>query len=108
MSLEERTIAGLHAALLPSVQALSLGSDARILDVGCGTGAWLKRLHGVGYRELWGTDRDRDSFQASDIANFIPANLDNETLLPMDFSLVTIIEVIERLRESLPIGRNGC
>jgi SAM-dependent methyltransferase len=95
--LEERTIEGLHAALLPSVQSLRLDSGARILDVGCGTGAWLKRLNGVGYSELWGIDRDADGFQASGVAHFIASNLDDESPLPMDFSLVTIIEVIEHV-----------
>lgn len=98
MELEERTTPGLHAALLPSIQMLPLDSNARILDIGCGTGAWLKRLHGAGYRELSGADWDVGGFQAFDIAHFIPANLDNEKPLPRDFSLVTIIEVIEHVK----------
>ena len=97
MNLEEGTIAGLHAALLSSVQALRVDSAAHILDIGCGTGAWLERLHGAGYRELWGTDRDVDGFQAADIAHFVPADLDNEAPALTDFSLVTIIEVIEHV-----------
>jgi SAM-dependent methyltransferase len=100
-TLEERTIEGLHAALLPLVESLGLGFEARILDVGCGTGAWLKRLNRVGHNKLWGTDRDLESFQASDVAHFIPANLDsesiNESLFSTDFSLATIIEVIEHV-----------
>jgi cyclopropane fatty-acyl-phospholipid synthase-like methyltransferase len=40
------------------VRFLNLGSDAAILDVGCGSGAWLSRLHGCGYTNLTGFDGD--------------------------------------------------
>jgi SAM-dependent methyltransferase len=96
-ALEERTAAGLHAALQSPVTSLGLAADARILDIACGTRAWLKRLHAMGYRELWGTDRDVDGFQASDIAHFVPADFDSESRLPTDFSLVTMIEIIEHV-----------
>jgi SAM-dependent methyltransferase len=95
--IEERTIGGLHASLIPLVQSLRLECRARILDMGCGTGAWLKRLHGIGFRQLTGIDRDVKGFLVPDIAHFIPVNLDNETPLPTDFSLVSIIEVIEHV-----------
>lgn len=35
---------------------LRLPPDARILDVGAGTGRWLEQLHGRGYRNLTGID----------------------------------------------------
>jgi SAM-dependent methyltransferase len=34
-----------------------LPTDARILDVGCGTGSFLHALHSLGYRHLAGVDR---------------------------------------------------
>jgi 2-polyprenyl-3-methyl-5-hydroxy-6-metoxy-1,4-benzoquinol methylase len=97
IEMQERTPAGLHAALIPSVRSLGLDFNARILDLGCGTGAWLTRLHDLGYSELWGTDRDEDNFQAAGISHFISSNLDNGLRLPTSFSLVTIIEVIEHV-----------
>ncbi|OMB97781.1 methyltransferase [Mycobacterium sp. NS-7484] len=35
---------------------LAIARDARILDVGCGTGALLDRLHGIGFKNLSGAD----------------------------------------------------
>jgi SAM-dependent methyltransferase len=97
MTLEECTPPGLHAALLPTVQSLLLAPDARIFDMACGTGAWLKRLHDAGFVDLWGTDRDVDNFQAGGIAHFIPADLDKESPFPTEVMLVTMIEIIEHV-----------
>jgi SAM-dependent methyltransferase len=97
MALQERTLPGLHAALMPYVQSLGLPADSRILDVGCGTGAWLKRLHEAGFRELCGIDRDAGSFQASDIGHFTAGDLDAAPAFARDFALVTMIEIIEHV-----------
>jgi SAM-dependent methyltransferase len=97
MELQERTIPGLHAALLPRVKSLRLAGDAKILDLACGTGAWLTRLHTAGFRRLWGTDQDVDAFQARGIAQFIPADLDAGPEFGNDFLLVTMIEIIEHV-----------
>lgn len=102
MMLEERTVGGQHAALLPIVESLEgISHNSAILDLGCGTGAWLKRLHDAGYRDLWGADRDSEAFGAREIAHFILADLDTiDGVLqprPPNFELVTIIEVIEHV-----------
>jgi SAM-dependent methyltransferase len=102
MMLEERTIRGQHASLLTTVKTLDgISRSSPILDLGCGTGAWLKRLYDAGYRDLWGVDRDSEAFGAGEIAHFIPADLDaNDGLLQLrelNFGLVTIIEVIEHV-----------
>jgi SAM-dependent methyltransferase len=97
---QERTIGGQHAALLPSVETLEgISHTSPILDLGCGTGAWLKRLYDAGYRNLWGVDRDTEAFGAKEIAHFIAADLDANDDLPQlaNFELVTIIEVIEHV-----------
>jgi SAM-dependent methyltransferase len=105
LMLQERTIPGQHAALLPIVKTLGAASpSSAILDLGCGTGAWLKRLHDAGYRDLWGVDRDGAGFGAGDIAHFINAELDalGSVLKPgVNFGLVTIIEVIEHVANPL-------
>jgi SAM-dependent methyltransferase len=98
--LQERTIVGEHAALLPIVKTLEGVSHASpILDLGCGTGAWLKRLSDAGYRNLWGADRDTEAFGAKEIAHFVAADLDADDYMPQlaNFELVTIIEVIEHV-----------
>ncbi|MGH8013676.1 MAG: class I SAM-dependent methyltransferase [Candidatus Binataceae bacterium] len=100
--LVERTLPGLHAALLTTVKELEgLSKTSPILDLGCGTGAWLKRMHDAGYRELWGVDRDAKGFAAKEVVRFIPADLGgNEKVIEAtrtDFKLATIIEVIEHV-----------
>jgi SAM-dependent methyltransferase len=100
--LEERTIRGQHEVLLRTVRTLDgLSPASPILDLGCGTGAWLKRLYDAGYRDLWGADRDLPAFGAGDIAKFIAADLDlADAVIPpgkSNFELVTMIEVIEHV-----------
>lgn len=102
MMLEERTASGLHAGLLPCVQTLAgVEHDSPILDLACGTGAWLKRLYSAGYRNLVGVDREVAGFGASDIATFIPLDLDADNVIDKiaasKFVLVTMIEVIEHV-----------
>jgi len=95
--LEERTIPGLHAALLLVVQSLGLPSSARIADLACGTGAWLSRLHNAGFQALWGIDQGEE-FQAEDAAQFIRADLDRDSPLPARLALITMIEIIEHVQ----------
>ena len=68
---------------------------------GCGTGAWLKRLHDAGYRNLYGIDHDSEAFGAAGAAQFVAADLDSLDRVDQTseghFGLVTIIEVIEHV-----------
>lgn len=109
--LAERTNPGLHAALFPVVTKLEgISSDSPILDVACGTGAWLKRLHDAGHRELWGIDRDEGSFGGADFAHFVRSDLDKGDLIGVPrskFSLVTMIEIIEHLGNPEGLVRLG-
>src|SRR5260370_33180809 len=76
-ALNELTTAGLHGSLLPKILPLDgLSHDMPILDLACGTGAWLERLHEAGYQNLWGVDRDAQGFGAGDVAHFVPADRD--------------------------------
>jgi len=52
--LSERTISGLHEALIQVLP--NIDCDTQILDIGCGTGAWLERLSNQGFKELYGID----------------------------------------------------
>jgi len=56
MNLAERTTGGLHAYVAERVTKLLPSRDAKILDIGCGTGALLDRLRRLGYQRLAGID----------------------------------------------------
>jgi 2-polyprenyl-3-methyl-5-hydroxy-6-metoxy-1,4-benzoquinol methylase len=93
----ERSIAGLHGALLERLPR-TLAKDAPILDIGCGSGAWLARLREHGYTNLSGTDLDVEQVRFSGAR--IYKNDLNEPVWsvgPGKYELVTAIEVIEHL-----------
>jgi SAM-dependent methyltransferase len=98
--LVERTIRGLHASLIGHIPT-TLEDDSPILDIGCGTGAWLERLAGLGYTNLTGVDQDVQQFQCHQ-AKCLPYNLDTDhqdlaVFGGVEFGLITAIEVVEHL-----------
>ncbi len=94
--LVERTISGLHNALAQSLPQLSY--DIPVLDIGCGTGAWLERLANLGFTQLHGVDRDIQQFKTQK-ATCSKVNLDFDDLglENKSFGLITAIEIIEHL-----------
>jgi 2-polyprenyl-3-methyl-5-hydroxy-6-metoxy-1,4-benzoquinol methylase len=94
--LPERTIVGLHSALIHRLPEIS--HAAQVLDIGCGTGAWLERLAANGFRHLHGIDLDTEQFQTSD-ATCSKINLDLEEidLGEQKFGLISAIELVEHL-----------
>lgn len=93
----EKSIGGLHSHLEKRLSQIQLPLDAPILDIGCGSGAWLNRLSHLGYKNLYGLDIDRSSFKLEGI-NFVESNIDYEkATFGTKFSLITAIEVIEHL-----------
>lgn len=94
--LTERTISGLHGFLENSLPELDYSMP--ILDIGCGTGAWLERLGKIGYTKLHGIDLDIKQFN-SKFATCSQANLDYDDLGLGDrkFELISAIEIIEHL-----------
>lgn len=92
----ERTVPGLHAHLAERVAAFP--RDSSILDLGCGTGAWLKRLHDAGFMNLTGADANADQFQLQQ-AKFFKVDFDDGDLQPLvgRYDLITAIEFIEHL-----------
>src|SRR6266446_2411749 len=55
--LPELTLAGLHESLVDRVLQLSgVRPETPILDIGCGSGAWLARLARHGFKRLHGVD----------------------------------------------------
>jgi SAM-dependent methyltransferase len=95
--LAERANFGLHDALEARVLAAT-PSHARILDVGCGTGAWLARLSRQGYQNLFGLDLNTEQSSASGL-RIARADLDGPDWPEIDgqYDLVTCIEVYEHI-----------
>jgi SAM-dependent methyltransferase len=87
----------LHPHVAAKVQALQPDPETRILDLGCGSGALLERLAGMGYRQLTGVDiRPPDSTAA---IRYEQVDLDQFRLDAPDgsFDLVLAVEVIEHI-----------
>jgi len=105
-ALLERTVAGLHENLVEVVDSL-VPASAPILDIGCGTGAWLRRLYDRGFTNLHGTDIDTDQFAVGAVPVFAnDLNAERWTLVPEQFRLITAIEVIEHLQNIENFFRN--
>jgi SAM-dependent methyltransferase len=102
IELTEFTVDGRqHAALVPVVKELEgLTPLAPILDLGCGSGAWLARLADAGFRNLLGVDRNAEQFGAQSVATFFPGDLMVESEWPNgEFAFVSAIEVIEHVED---------
>lgn len=103
-TLTERSIAGLHASLITHLPAIR--SDSAILDLGCGSGAWLARLARHGFTNLTGVDQDVAQF--GDVpAKVIQLDLDSQTGGSSlgQFDLITAIEVIEHVESPAALLR---
>jgi 2-polyprenyl-3-methyl-5-hydroxy-6-metoxy-1,4-benzoquinol methylase len=98
---EQHAWPGLHEWLAKQVSELpGISRDAPILDLGCGTGAWLMRLAAAGFRDLTGVDSGAETnFSDSEEIEFVNRDLNDPDLMLDDrkFSLITAIEVIEHL-----------
>jgi len=97
--LTERTTVGLHKYLIESIPE-TIPYDTPILDLGCGSGAWLERLANAGFNNLYGIDYDVRQFATSKAIS-LQANLDFDNHLSFEnkkFGLITAIEVIEHLQ----------
>lgn len=94
----ERTVSGLHSSLFDKLRE-SIDPSWAVLDVGCGTGAWLKRLATLELKELHGLDYDVSQISIN-TGSFAQADLDKTEPWPVgdnQFDLITAIEVIEHL-----------
>jgi 2-polyprenyl-3-methyl-5-hydroxy-6-metoxy-1,4-benzoquinol methylase len=94
--LAERTIGGLHDSLVRMLPKMSF--DAPVLDIGCGTGAWLERLASIGFHNLQGIDLNTSQFKSVK-ATCSQADLDKDevNLGGLKYGLITAIELVEHL-----------
>lgn len=88
--LEERAVKGLHDAL--AAELTSMPRNTPVIDLGCGSGAWVQRLRAMGFTDVTGADLHPPT-------GFIRANIEDRLDLDPDrrYGLVTAIEVIEHL-----------
>ena len=96
--LAELTLAGLHEALLAKLAGID--SQTPILDLGCGSGAWLARLARHGFTDLRGVDNgSMVPMAAGSGYTCSQADLDHPDLGLGDakFGLITAIEVFEHV-----------
>lgn len=95
--LAERAHPGLHAEVLQQMlqHVVTRGS---LLDLGCGTGAWLARLQRHGFRDVLGTDCDEAAFGLDGTA-YRRVDLDSNfgDGIGRSFDVITAIEVIEHV-----------
>jgi SAM-dependent methyltransferase len=95
--LYERAYPGLHAEILEHFLA-RVKTRGAVLDLACGTGAWLARLQRNGFRDVVGMDRGKDDY-GLDPATFIHTNLDGpfSAAVGRTFDVITAMEIIEHL-----------
>jgi len=95
--LERTMVPGLHEFLMNLIPE-SITCNTLILDIGCGTGAWLERLANAGFKNLYGIDNNIEQLQTKK-ATCLLADIDSDDLGlgHQKFGLITSIEVIEHL-----------
>jgi 2-polyprenyl-3-methyl-5-hydroxy-6-metoxy-1,4-benzoquinol methylase len=96
-NLLERANFGLHDAIEARVVS-AFSREARILDVGCGTGAWLSRLAQRGFFNLSGVDLNVDQSRSSGLrVDCVNLDAPNWPAVAGGFDLITCIEVFEHI-----------
>lgn len=97
-ALKERANEGLHHFVYAWLQqADRLTGVQSVLDIACGTGAWLQRLKNAGVPNLMGIDLDTRQF-GLDGVEAMAVNIDEYQGGPWGtFEMVTALEIIEHL-----------
>jgi 2-polyprenyl-3-methyl-5-hydroxy-6-metoxy-1,4-benzoquinol methylase len=97
LNLLERANAGLHAHVLAHATALVPDRNALVLDLGCGTGAFLAQLRLIGYRHLVGLDIAPPPSLEGVRLNAIDLDACHTGLASGSVRLVTAIEMLEHV-----------
>lgn len=88
---------------------LALPHDAKVLDIGCGTGAVLAEF--VRLYEAYGTDTSPiaiDYCHKRGIANAFHCALETFPLSDLRFDLITFLDVIEHVDEDVGLLKQAC
>jgi 2-polyprenyl-3-methyl-5-hydroxy-6-metoxy-1,4-benzoquinol methylase len=98
LNLAERANHGLHAHVLYQVALLGLPPKARIVDVGCGSGAMLEKLAAAGFESLFGIDIAPPASSSAAI-RYVACDLDApSTPWPAaSMDLILSVEVLEHV-----------
>lgn len=93
----EKTVGGLHAHLFSLLETLVGNAENKsILDIGCGTGAWLDRVKILGFNRMVGIDYVQPkSVSGLELLRF-DINHDTPNSLGQ-FDVISCIEVIEHI-----------
>lgn len=93
--LAEHTPSGLHAYLSGLLDDLGVAKDTSLLDIGCGSGAWIQRVVDRGAAVAVGLDRNPPAHSHLDLRLY---DLDSGVSSGLgQYGLVTCIEVIEHV-----------
>lgn len=99
MHLRERANKGLHKFLIEWLQQQSwfIPNQLSLMDIGCGSGAFLKLCQEAGIKNMHGLDMDTKQFGLSDIP-VSSINLDIVTSESFGlFNVITALEILEHL-----------
>ena len=82
---------------------------ARILDVGCGVGTYVRRLRELSER-VWGIDIDAQRVRRGSVAvpNLMPAASEHMPFLDNTFDVILLHEVIEHVADDAATLREAC
>jgi SAM-dependent methyltransferase len=97
----ERANPGLHDHVADELVRLAPDRNSRLLDLGCGTGAFLRRLAASGYRHLTGIDIKTPS-AADGAIRYIECDLDHPW--PIESGAIDLVLAIEAIEHVENVG----
>ena len=96
--LEERTSSrGLHEHVIKLIGRMAKDRNAKILDVGCGSGSLLAKLRELGYSELMGVDIDPPKNLPGIELRAIDFDSFGSELSGCAFDVIVAVEVVEHV-----------
>lgn len=97
------------------IKGMRLKKMSKILDVGCGSGTWLERLHELGYSRLYGIDKFAPSFKSKQF-HFIQGDIfcaedvGGYDLIALHHSFEHMenpLEILEKMKQLLAVNGRG-